>query len=206
MPRHKDLIGTELHNAKINLEAPNREPAYPGETVFDGKNLWISTDTTGNSWKLASSPPTIPAPPLLFSWALNLNVLFLPIGSAISLYYRSNAPRAANDPPAEWEVLMVYTSGAEIPLLELNGAIALNPWIERRGEGFYMPLLINADGTALQTKLSIRSIAPEGIARIQGVGRWVEPGTDRVYQNAEAFEVRQCMGAFVGDVLQFQPN
>lgn len=199
MPRHRDLIGVELHNAKINLESPTRPPAYPGETVFDGNNLWISQGTTAETWKISAPPaPTPPALPTLFSWALNLSAIVLPTGTQISLYYRPVPTNSA------WSLLRRYVTGTDLPVLQgtPNGAIALNSWIEQRGIGLYMPLLVRADNTAIPTLLSIRSLQPAGLVTITEVGSWTEPGTSRVYSNAVAFNVTNCIAAFVGDVLQ----
>ncbi|MBD2090372.1 hypothetical protein H6F67_10950 [Microcoleus sp. FACHB-1515] len=197
MPRHRDLIGVELHNARISLEAPTRPPAYIGETVFDGTVLWVANGTTATDWRRSIPAPTIPAPPLVFGWALNLGNMFLPSGTQISLYYRAVPVNST------WTLLNRYTTGVTLPVLTGGtGAINLNSWVEQRGLGLYMPLLVRPDNTAQPTSLSVRSQQPEGLALPFTVGRWAEPNTSRVYDNALAFEVRSVLGAFVGDVLQ----
>ncbi|NJL21650.1 MAG: hypothetical protein HC895_13835 [Leptolyngbyaceae cyanobacterium SM1_3_5] len=198
MIRHRDLIGVELHNARISIEAPTRQPRYVGETVFDGNILWVANGTTAIDWRRAIPATTIPNPPLSFSWSLNLSALVLPSGSQISLYYRP-VPTGST-----WALLRRYVTGTDLPVLQgsPNGAIALNSWIEQRGLGLYMPLLVNAAGAAIQTRIDIRSIFPEGSVTIASVGRWAEPATSRVYENAQAFSVGNCLAAFVGDVLQ----
>lgn len=202
--KHRDLIGVELHNARVSLEAPTRQPRYPGETVFDGTRLWISKGTTASDWSQSSPPP--PPPPSLppiFSWVLNLSAIVLPTGTQISLYYRQPSANDTWNNDA-WTLLRRYTTGTDLPVLQgaPNGAINLNGWIEQHGLGLYMPLLVRADDTAIPTSLNIRSLLPERSVSIEQVGRWAEPGTSRVYENARAFEVSSCIAAFVGDVLQ----
>ncbi|MBD2090371.1 hypothetical protein H6F67_10945 [Microcoleus sp. FACHB-1515] len=196
MLRHRELLGDELHNARISIEPPTRSPAFIGETVFDGTVLWIATGHTAESWTASHSDPAPPQIPPFFSWSLDLSGILTGFDTVISLYFSSFS--AEIRAWADWTLLNRYTLGTNLPAFE--GCINLNGWVEQRGKGRYLPL-VSRSNLPRPATLAIAAINPASAAAIVNVGRVTEPGTARIYNDARAIEVSKCQAGFAGSLL-----
>lgn len=190
--KHSDLTGADLHGARVTLEGPDRVPAWAGELVFDGADLWVANGTLQTDWKKASTVP--PPPPLRFGWMLNTTT-FSPGNRTverISLFYKAVTQADAALNPDSFTQLQSWAIGTD---LGIGSPIDLAPFVQSKGRGVYVVLLTGEDsyGTADQpmsgVSLAISAANPNSALSVfQLFANFVGYGGEN-YQDPFAFEV-----------------
>lgn len=141
MTLHKDLTGNELHGVKIPISQPNRNPAFVGETIFDGETLWVATGTTPTNWVTTKSTP---APG--FSWVVDLATYANPQNFTLSeatLYYADCLASEVDQYSALFEIVKSWQFGTD---LGAGCPIDITSQIQAKGKGAYTLLLSGSDG------------------------------------------------------------